>query len=321
MSTGPLFDRSVRGLPPDPRSALYVRILILAASKSCYDTATVKLKRRPVLRQLRPRSSHPKTAPPQLVDPQKNTRRGANDVRDGLLPTNTRNSLFAPTRLKYLSQHRKERELSSSFLTDEEIRNFSRDLRILLATNGTLTRILGVLANDEIVTQVIDQDIHPAAPDAGKPEDLFEGRLLRRRALLKGASSNTIFVVAESFIAIDLVPSKLAANLIEMDGPIGESILANSIEIFKETPKVWMDTLPHWLAADEYQDTGRAAVARQYRVTIRSKPAIVITEYFPQSVFADTVAAAKNATDGGDKDTVVSDFSGDEAMRQHMADC
>lgn len=179
---------------------------------------------------------------------------------------------------------------------------------------------MGVLANDAIITQVVDQDIHPAAPDAGQPEELFEGRILRRRAVLKGASCGTIFVVAESFIAIDLVPPKLAENLIDMDSPIGESILANSIEIFKETPNVWMAKLPDWFEHDGNVSSGRDAVGRQYRVSIRSKPAIVITEYFPQSVFDDTIATTDLTTDGQQKDPGMCDCARNEQARQHMVD-
>ncbi|WP_264078695.1 chorismate--pyruvate lyase family protein [Mycobacterium szulgai] len=189
---------------------------------------------------------------------------------------------------------------------------------MLLATNGTLTRTLGIVVNDEIFTEIVDQDIHASATEIGSPQH-FEGRTLRRKVLLRGRSSGKVFVVAESIIAIDIVPPKLVDNLIEMDGPIGESILANGIEIFKETPKFWMDTLPGWSNLDE--DVSQEVITRQYRMTIRSQPAIVITEYFPQSAFIDTdeTATITGESNGAEVDMDICDCSCKEAVRQQMA--
>lgn len=172
--------------------------------------------------------------------------------------------------------------------------------------------------NDEIFTEIVDQDIHASATEIGSPQH-FEGRTLRRKVLLRGRSSGKVFVVAESIIAIDIVPPKLVDNLIEMDGPIGESILANGIEIFKETPKFWMDTLPGWSNLDE--DVSQEVITRQYRMTIRSQPAIVITEYFPQSAFIDTdeTATITGESNGAEVDMDICDCSCKEAVRQQMA--
>jgi len=64
----------------------------------------------------------------------------------------------ATTGLVYLPE---ERDMTECILSDEEIRKLNRDLRILIATNGALTRILNVVADDEIVVQIIKQQIHP----------------------------------------------------------------------------------------------------------------------------------------------------------------
>ncbi|WP_264063217.1 chorismate--pyruvate lyase family protein [Mycobacterium angelicum] len=192
---------------------------------------------------------------------------------------------------------------------------------MLLATNGTLTRTLGIVVNDEIYTEIVDQDIHASAPEMSSTEQHFNGRTIRRKVLLRGRSSGKVFVVAESVIAIDIVPSKLVDNLIEMDGPIGESILANGIEIFKETPKFWMDKLPDWSNLEGCEDMSQEVITRQYRMTIRSQPAIVITEYFPQSAFIDTdeTATVSGEGNGAEVDMDICDCSCKEAVRQQMA--
>lgn len=207
-------------------------------------------------------------------------------------------------------KRRRIQKLNSTALTEGEIRKFGRDLRILLATNGTLTRILEILANDEITTQIIHQEITDdklVALSLGRhcAERSLSGRRLRRKVLLRGRSSGKVLVAAESVIAIDVVPPQLMDNLIKMDGPIGESLLAIGIEIFKEAPKFWTATLPGWLQNEEYQHIGREAVAREYRMTIRSQPAMVITEYFPRSAFTDAAGTAVIAVGGGEIGAVV----------------
>ncbi len=147
-----------------------------------------------------------------------------------------------------------------------EIRKLNRDLRILIATNGTLTRILKVLANEEIVVEIIKQQIHDVAPKIPELEDLAIGRVLQRDILLKGRTSGNAFVAAESLIAIDLLPRAIMTSLTETDRPIGEVMAASCIETFKEEAKVWAGKLPSWLALDGYQNSRTGTVARRYRI-------------------------------------------------------
>ncbi|BBX96732.1 chorismate--pyruvate lyase family protein [Mycobacterium lacus] len=190
-----------------------------------------------------------------------------------------------------------KQELRATFLRDEEIRQFSRDLRILLATNGTLTRILSILANEEVIAQVVNQDIHDSAPEATDPERFPKRRTIHRQVLLKGRSSGKLLVVAESLTSVDLAPSEFIENLTEISYPVGELLLANRIEAFKETPKFWTCALPDWLDVDEYPNLSRQAVARRYRVIISGQPAIAITEYFPESIFACSTKTVMGASD------------------------
>ncbi len=172
-------------------------------------------------------------------------------------------------------------------LSAAEIRKLNRDLRILIATNGTLTRILSVLADDEIVVQIIKQQIHDEAPKIPELDHLPIGRVLRRDILLRGRSSGTPFVAAESLVAVDLLPAAITTSLTETDRPIGEVMADSCIETFKEEATVWTGELPGWLALDGYQDSRARTVARRYRIMAGGQPVIVITEYFLRSEFQD----------------------------------
>jgi chorismate lyase len=178
------------------------------------------------------------------------------------------------------------RDAIECFLPDDEIRKLNRDLRILIASNGTLTRVLGMVANDEIVVQIVEQQVHGGAPGTPGLELLPSGRVLQRQILLKGRSSGHAFVAAESLIAIDLLPSAITTSLTTTEHPIGEIIEASCLETFKEAAKVWMGQPPGWLALAGYQNSEPIA-ARRYRVINGGQPVIIITEYFLRKVFQD----------------------------------
>jgi chorismate--pyruvate lyase len=175
--------------------------------------------------------------------------------------------------------------MTACFLSDEDIRKLDRDLRILIATNGTLSRILTVVANDEIVVQIVEQQIHDVAPKIPELKQLAIGRVLQRRILLKGRTMGNPFVAAESWIAIDLLPPAIMTSLITTDCPIGEVMAASCLETFKETPQVWIGELPGWLALAEYQNSQSRTVGRRYRIISGGQPIVIITEYFLRSVF------------------------------------
>lgn len=188
--------------------------------------------------------------------------------------------------------------MAKSILSDDEIRMLNRELRILIATDGTLTRILNVVANDEIVVEIIDQQIHHVPPKIPESEQLAIGRLLQRNVLLKGRSSGNPFVAAESLIAIDLLPPAIMTSLTTTDHPIGEVMAASCLETFKETAKVWIGELPGWLALDGYQNWQRRTVARRYRIITGGQPVIIITEYFLQNAFGGEPC---EGSDGGQR--------------------
>lgn len=175
--------------------------------------------------------------------------------------------------------------MTECFLPDEQIRELDRDLRILIATNGTLTRILSVVANEEIVVQVVKQHVHHSESGIADSNQLATGRVLQRHILLRGRSSGNPFVAAESLIAIDRLPTAIMTSLTNTDHPIGEIMAASRLETFKEVAKVWIGELPGWLALADYQNSPPRIVSRRYRIIAGGQPALIITEHFLQNVF------------------------------------
>lgn len=176
-------------------------------------------------------------------------------------------------------------EVTEGFLPDGEIQKLNRDLRILIACNGTLTRTLGIVANDEIVVQIVEQQVQNMASTMPDFEQLPSGRVLQRRIFLNGRSSGHSFVAAESLVAIDLLPPAITTSLTKTDRPIGEIMAASCLETFKETAKVWIGQPPDWLAVAGYESSKPRIVGRRYRVMSGGQPVIIITEYFLRNVF------------------------------------
>ncbi len=177
--------------------------------------------------------------------------------------------------------------MSECFLSDERIRKLDRDLQILIATNGTLTRILNVVANDDIVVNIVEQHIHSVASEIPELKGSAIGRVLQRRILLTGRESGDAFVAAESLIAIDKLPLAITTSLTTTDRPIGEVMAANRVETFKEAATVWIGELPPWVFRGGLHTAQPSTVGRRYRIVSRGEPVIVITEYFLRSVLRD----------------------------------
>jgi chorismate lyase len=177
------------------------------------------------------------------------------------------------------------RDAIECFLSDDEIQSLNRDLRILIACNGTLTRILGIVANDDIIVQIVDQRVHGVASMISGSEPAPSGRILQRRILLKGRSSGHPFVAAESLIAIDLLPPAITTRLTNTECPIGEVIAASCLETFKETAEVWIGQPPSWLGLAGYHHSEPRIVGRRYRVIAGGQPGMIINEYFLRNIF------------------------------------
>jgi chorismate-pyruvate lyase len=174
--------------------------------------------------------------------------------------------------------------MTECFLAAAEICKLNRNLRLLIGTNGTLTRILGIVADEEIIVQIINQKIHRRAPEKAGLWQLAGDSILQRQVLLKGRSSGQQYVAAESLVSVDLLPRALTASLTETECPIGEIMAAGRLETFKEPADVWIGDAPDWLVAQRYRAPQPRTVGRRYRIISGGRPVIIITEYFLESL-------------------------------------
>lgn len=181
--------------------------------------------------------------------------------------------------------------MTTGYLSTADIRALDRDLQILITTNGTLTRILEVISEDEIDVNVIEQSVHQVPPAVSGLEGFPSGPTLRRQVLLRGRRSGVPYVAAESYIAAERLPADVTATLRDTDRPIGEIVLASCIETYKDAAKVWVAPTPDWAGGPVGQGKPSTTYARRYRMIAGGLPVICISEYFLVQSFA---SAARN---------------------------
>jgi chorismate lyase len=172
------------------------------------------------------------------------------------------------------------REMAGCLLSEDDIRQLNRDLQILVATNGTLTRILSVVVNDEIVVEIIKQQTYPASPKLNEVEELPTGEIFQRQIMLRGRASRVPYVAAESLIAVDLLPPAIMSQLKNTEMPLGEALIVSRLETFKESAAVWIGEIPTWVTATPHTNKPSKVVARRYRIMTNGQPLMTITEYF-----------------------------------------
>ena len=156
------------------------------------------------------------------------------------------------------------------------------DLQIALHhSKGTVTEFLEHLAGEPVDADVLSQDAGPAGPDnsLGLEPD---AELIRRSVLLTGRTSGRRFVYAESTIAMERLPWAARLSLESTREPIGRVLRRNGLEIRREP----LPGSPIPVRATEgiIDLVDGAALCRRYRIALGSEEAIVVSEWFLQTV-------------------------------------
>nr|MDQ3575766.1 chorismate pyruvate-lyase family protein [Actinomycetota bacterium] len=158
--------------------------------------------------------------------------------------------------------------------------------RILLTTDGTLTTLVEVYADEPIKVAKLDQSLGLwEGGDAGPALSLHpDEAVLRRAILLQGSSSHTNYLYAESLIVPDRLQPHVRTGLVETDKPIGRLLLEARTETFREI--LAGGTEPARGCADHFgigQDD--LVIFRTYNVIADQRPIMMITEKFPIGAF------------------------------------
>ncbi len=156
--------------------------------------------------------------------------------------------------------------------------------RILLTTDGTLTVLVEVYANEAIKVVKLSQSSGPW--QGGDPDLELQGgeEVLRRTILLRGASTGTNYLYADSVLVTDRLPAVVRAGLVETDKPIGRLLVEARTETFRDILRA--GTEPAGDCASHFGiDEDDLLIFRTYTVKAEGRPIMLITEKFPIDAF------------------------------------
>lgn len=151
--------------------------------------------------------------------------------------------------------------------------------RGLLVTDGTVTRFVEAYWLEPVtVTRLGQRQINLAADDpwmglaAGSP-------VIHRRVILQGSRTGRFFTWADSVMAVDRLPARLAQGLERDGGGLGRILIDAALETRREC--LWFgrerpEAVPPEVSAQWPGDF----LTRAYRVLAGGRPIMLITERF-----------------------------------------
>jgi len=184
---------------------------------------------------------------------------------------------------------------------DVPMRDLPAFLRVLLVTDGTVTKILEAYFWEPVEVATLHQEFvhaeHPIPRLGLVPGD----RVLVRRAHLGGVDSGRTYATAFSIIRTSLIPETFRQRLIDRQVGIGVLIRDSGMESYREVlevgikpegtcddPAVSEDVAKSGDGLLRYPLSGQGELAfRTYRVIVDGEPVILITERFPLNLYTD----------------------------------
>ncbi len=173
--------------------------------------------------------------------------------------------------------------------TIEEIKRLERiigDLssiqKILLATDGSITRILDVLGG-KVKIRTLLQEFKEADEEIANKLDITVGDKINYRVVVIG--NNKPLIHAISYIPLARVDNNFRDDLIKADIPIGRILRKHNIESRREIEMMSIEE-----PTDELKrifNTDSLMLTRTYNIIHKDKILIRIKETFPLNYFRD----------------------------------
>ncbi len=170
-----------------------------------------------------------------------------------------------------------------------DLNNVSRFQKILLITDGTVTKLLEYYLEESITVYKLNEEIthnisvfpHHSELSIDSPQNT-----LQRKIFLQGELTGKNWIYAESTILIDQLTSDFRRDLLESNQPIGKLWIKYRLETYKSILSTQEekagDLAPYFnIKADDL------IISRTYSVYSNKKVIMIITEKFPRSFFQD----------------------------------
>jgi len=183
---------------------------------------------------------------------------------------------------------------SSGFLSDSTIKTESGTsldltklpsfLRTLLVTDGTVTKSLEAWFWENVKVEPTSNRLETLYTSVEGLEVKVGDKVLQREVLLIGCDSERIFAVARSTVSLKHLPLEVASALEKGEIGIGELLREKGVETYRDIFNINFiskvsdrDNLLSKISCD--------VLSRSYRIRVNGHPAIIVTEFFPLSIY------------------------------------
>ena len=164
--------------------------------------------------------------------------------------------------------------LVSNSGTRLDFSSLSPFLRVLLTTDGTVTKSLESYFWEPVDVRRISQEVETLTEDLPLLSLNKGATVIARQVKLEGTLSARCFAAANSYISPDALPEYLRRDLSSGKLGIGELLREKALESYR-------DIVDYGLTHVQNAEN----VWRTYLIVINSQPAIQITELFPLDLY------------------------------------
>lgn len=173
---------------------------------------------------------------------------------------------------------------SGASLDLNELPNF---LRTLLVTDGTVTKSLEAWFWENVKIQSVSNSLESLQKEVLGLEVVPGDKVLQREVMLKGVQSNTIFACARSTVSLKHLPQEIGDALESGEIGIGELLREKGVETYRDIFNI--NYFPNPLENDALLSPLNSEIlSRSYRIRVNGNPAIIVTEFFPVSVYKNS---------------------------------
>jgi chorismate-pyruvate lyase len=156
-------------------------------------------------------------------------------------------------------------------------------LRVLLVTDGTVTKTLEAYFGEAIAVEVLEH-AERASESAYPQIDIAVGdRILHRYVRLVGRATRKVYAVAQSVAVLEHISQQMRRKLLEEHKGIGELLREGRLETYRELLTAKLTAASEW-AEQLCVAVTESVVTRDYRIYQGGRAVLLIREVFPESL-------------------------------------
>ncbi|MEM3437563.1 MAG: chorismate pyruvate-lyase family protein [Nitrososphaerales archaeon] len=163
--------------------------------------------------------------------------------------------------------------------------NLSNVQKILLTTDGSITRILEVLTGKPVIIETKIKESIKADEDLAKELKIKPDEIINYRVVHLKNPNDKALIFARSWTPIERLSKKIKKDLTSADIPIGKILIKHKIETRREITSINIINADDEMVKAFNIKSGDLMLSRYYNIIHEAKILIRINEAFPLSSF------------------------------------